>query len=104
MPNPGPDPVAVAAALVDGVDFVLVSLGGADVSPSRARAVTARARRNGTVLAVINGRWPTVDLQLNARVAGYTGVGKCWGHSGARTEELSRPLRPRRAQGRGQRP
>lgn len=44
IPDAGDDPAAVAAVLVDGVDVVLLSLGGADVPPSRARAVTARAR------------------------------------------------------------
>ncbi|MDH6285102.1 hypothetical protein [Prescottella agglutinans] len=64
----------MAAILVDGVDLVVMSLGGVDVPPSRARAVAARARRNGTVLVVTDGRWPTIDLHLDARVAGYTGL------------------------------
>ncbi|NKS56157.1 hypothetical protein GS504_01940 [Rhodococcus hoagii] len=69
-----PDPVAVAAILVDGLDLVVMSLGGIDVPLSRARAVAARARRNGTVLVVTEGRWPTVDLHLDARVASYAGL------------------------------
>lgn len=44
--------------LADGVDLVVLSLGGVDVPPSRARAVAARARKNGTILAVTDGRWP----------------------------------------------
>lgn len=72
--DPGPDPVAVAAILVDGIDLVLVSLAGADVPPSRARAVTARARRNGSVLVFSEGRWPATDMHLDARVAGYRGL------------------------------
>ncbi|OUS97452.1 hypothetical protein CA951_03155 [Rhodococcus sp. NCIMB 12038] len=72
--EPGPDPVAVAAVLVDGIDLILVSLAGADVPPSRARAVTARARRNGAVLAFTGGRWPATDVHLDARVAGYRGL------------------------------
>lgn len=73
--EPGPDAVAVAAVLVDGIDLVLLSLGGADVPPSRARSVDARVRRNGAVLIVTDGRWPSVDVQLDARVAGYRGLG-----------------------------
>ncbi|MGW9567010.1 hypothetical protein [Prescottella equi] len=72
--DPGPDPVAVAAVLVDGIDLVLFSLAGADVPPSRARAVTARARRNGAVLAFTEGWWPSTDLQLDARVTRYRGL------------------------------
>lgn len=70
----GPDAVAVAAVLVEGIDLVLVSLAGADVPPSRARAVTARARRHGAVLAFTEGRWPTTDVHLDARVVGYHGL------------------------------
>lgn len=72
--DPGPDPVAVAAVLADGIDFVLLSLAGADVPPSRARSVTARCRRNGTVLAFTDGRWPTADLHLHARLTSYHGL------------------------------
>jgi len=72
--DPGPDPVAVAAILADGIDLVLFSLAGADVPPSRARAVTARARRNEAVLAFTDGRWPSTDLQLDARVTRYRGL------------------------------
>lgn len=77
--HPGPDPVAIAAVVVDGIDLVLLSLGGIDVPPSRARSVAARVRRNGAVLIVTDGRWPTVDLQLDARVAGYHGLNAGFG-------------------------
>lgn len=74
VPDPGPDPIAVAAVLLDGIDLVVLSLGGANVPPSRARAVTARVRSSGAVLVVTDGSWPTVDLHLNAQVAGYRGI------------------------------
>lgn len=64
----------MAAVLADGIDFVLLSLAGADVPPSRARSVTARCRRNGTVPAFTDGRWPTADLHLDARLAAYHGL------------------------------
>ena len=73
IPDPGEDPIAVAAVLVDGIDLIVVRLGGRDASPSRVRAVTARARRVGAVLAV-DGRWPNVDVRLQAQVAGYHGL------------------------------
>ncbi|MBW4818656.1 hypothetical protein [Rhodococcus qingshengii] len=59
--------------LVDGIDLIVVSLGDRDTPPSRVRAVTARARRAGAVLAV-DGRWPHVDVRLQAQVAGYHGL------------------------------
>lgn len=77
--DPGSDPVAVAAVLADGIDFVLLSLAGADVPPSRARSVTARCRRNGTVLAFTGGRWPTADLHLDARITAYRGLDPGYG-------------------------
>ncbi|WP_137726175.1 hypothetical protein [Prescottella subtropica] len=70
----GPDPVTVAATLVEGIDLVVLDLGGADIPPTRARAVTARARQHGAVLAVTNGRWPAIDVHLDAQIAGYTRV------------------------------
>lgn len=75
VPDPGVDPLAVAAVLLDGLDLVVLSLGGVNIPPSRARAVAARARSNGAVLVVADGSWPAVDLSLDARVAGYRGIG-----------------------------
>ncbi|EUA52989.1 hypothetical protein I550_4621 [Mycobacterium intracellulare 1956] len=43
IPDPGTDPVEVAAVLVDGMDLVVLGLGGRRVPPTRARAVVARA-------------------------------------------------------------
>lgn len=74
IPDPGTDPVAIAAVLIEGIDLVVLDLAGADIPPSRARAVTARVRRHGTVLLVTGGRWPTVDLHLDARVSNYSGI------------------------------
>ncbi|WP_139281950.1 hypothetical protein [Rhodococcus zopfii] len=100
MPDPGPDPIAVAAVLVDGIDLVVLSLAGTDVPPSRARAVTARARRTGAVLVVTDGHWPTVDLHLDARVAGYRGLGAAGGRITGidlTVEVRARGQQPRRA-------
>jgi hypothetical protein len=74
--DPGPDPVEVAAVLVDGLDLVVFGLRGASVPPSRARAVTSRARSKGAVLVVTDGQWPGVDVRLEAEVAGYGGIGQ----------------------------
>ena len=43
IPDPGTDPVEVAAVLVDGMDLVVLGLGGRRVPQTRARAVLARA-------------------------------------------------------------
>ncbi|QSE88050.1 hypothetical protein JWS13_05175 (plasmid) [Rhodococcus pseudokoreensis] len=97
--DPGDDPIAIAAVLVDGLDLVLVSLGDRDISPSRVRAVTARVRRAGAVLAV-DGRWPNVDVRLRAEVAGYHGLAAGRGRVTGLdldVEAITRGHRPRRA-------
>jgi hypothetical protein len=77
IPDPGADPVEVAAVLMDGLDLVVLGLGGRSVSPSRARAVTARARQKGCTLLVTGGNWHGASARLDSRVCGYevTGAG-----------------------------
>ncbi|GAA4477947.1 hypothetical protein GCM10023094_21040 [Rhodococcus olei] len=75
IPDPGPDPVEVAAVLLDGLDLVVLGLAGAAVSPSRARAVVARARSKGSTLVVTGGRWSGAEIRLDAAVRGYDGLG-----------------------------
>lgn len=74
IPDPGPDPVEIAAVLLDGMDLVVVGLAGLSVSPSRARAVTARARSKGAALVVTDGRWDGAEVRLAAQVGHYRGV------------------------------
>lgn len=76
IPDPGPDPVEVAAVLLDGMDLVVLGLGGASVAQSRARAVVARARSKGSTLVVTDGHWDGADIRLNAQVCGYGGLGR----------------------------
>ena len=52
IPDPGADPLEVAAVLMDGMDLVVLGLGGRTVAPARARAVTARAQHRGCTLVV----------------------------------------------------
>lgn len=77
IPDPGADPVEVAAVLMDGMDLVVLGLGGRSVPAGRARAVTARARQKGCTLAVTDGDWPGASVRLDARVSGFdvTGAG-----------------------------
>ena len=57
IPDPGADPVEVAAVLMDGMDLVVLGLGGRSVPATRARAVVARARQKGCTLLVTGGDW-----------------------------------------------
>ncbi|MFT4199564.1 hypothetical protein [Gordonia sp. (in: high G+C Gram-positive bacteria)] len=69
--DPGADPLQIATILLDGMDLVVVNLRGASVPPSRAKVLAARARRNSSVLLVVDGRWPGAAAHLSARVSGY---------------------------------
>jgi hypothetical protein len=78
IPDPGTDPVEVAAVLIDGMDLVVLGLGGRRVPQTRARAVVARARNKGCTLLVTDGDWQGASTRLAARVCGYeiTGGGR----------------------------
>lgn len=78
IPEPGVDPVEVAAVLMDGMDLVVLGLGGRSVPATRARAVVARARQKGCTLLVTDGDWQGASARLEARVCGYeiTGHGR----------------------------
>ncbi len=75
IPDPGPDPVEVAAVLLDGLDLVMLALHGRSVPMSRARAVTARARQKGCTLLITDGDWQGASARLDARVCGYEMAG-----------------------------
>ncbi|SEH92196.1 hypothetical protein SAMN04489835_5730 [Mycolicibacterium rutilum] len=78
IPEPGADPVEVAAVLMDGMDMVVLGLAGRAVPATRARAVVARARQKGCTLLVTDGDWQGAATRLEARVSGYeiTGHGR----------------------------
>lgn len=78
IPEPGADPVEVAAVLMDGMDLVVLGLNGRTVPATRARSVVARARQKGCTLLVTGGDWQGASTRLEARVCGYeiTGAGR----------------------------
>jgi hypothetical protein len=71
IPDPGTDPVEVAAVLMDGMDLVVLALGGRSVPLTRTRAVVARARQKGCTLLVTDGDWQGASIRLEARVCAY---------------------------------
>ena len=66
-----PDIGLLAAVLIDGMDLVVLGLGGRRVPLTRARAVVARARLKGCTLLVTDGDWQGAPTRLEARVCGY---------------------------------
>ncbi len=71
IPDPGSDPVEVAAVLMDGMELVVLALGGRSVPQTRARAVVARAHQKGCTLLITDGDWQGASIRLEARVCGY---------------------------------
>ena len=104
IPDPGADPVEVAAVLMDGMDLVVLGLGGRSVPAGRARAVVARARQRGCTLLVTDGDWQGASARLEAKVCGYEVAGAGQSHpAGAPTPGCGRISRVRlamRARGR----
>lgn len=76
IPQPGEDPLAVLAVLLDGLDLVVFDLAGTSVPPSRSRALMARVRSHRSVLVVTGGYWVGSDLQLKSRPVAYGGLGR----------------------------
>lgn len=78
VPRPGPDAATVLAALVDGVDVVVVGEDAVLVDADR-RRVTARVRERGTVL-LSTAPWPGAQVVLQAEPVEWTGLGAGHGH------------------------
>src|SRR5690554_4055994 len=74
VPEPGPDAPGVVAALLDGMDVVLVGPRTGLTDADRRRLV-ARARERGSVL-VSTTPWPGAALVLGVRTLGWTGAGE----------------------------
>jgi len=92
VPRPGSDPAGVIAALLDGVDLVVVG-GTGQVLDADARRLSARARNRGSVLLPF-GRWPGAEVQLRCSGARWRGLGHGHGHLRERDVTVS-------AEGRG---
>jgi hypothetical protein len=100
IPAPGIDPVEIAAVLLDGMDLVVLGLGGCSVPAARTRTMAARARHRGCTLLVTGGDWQGVALRLDARVCGYETTSDIAGFgriSDVRLDVSARGRMPRRA-------
>ncbi len=72
---------------MDGMDLVVLGLGGRSVPATRARAVVARARQKGCTLLVTGGDWQGASARLEARVSGYEVTGGRSAHAGMRPDQ-----------------
>lgn len=72
VPDPGPDWPTVIAALIDGVDAVVVAVPG-QIAPTIANRLAARARQRGSVLMPF-GQWPGADVTLQVTASRWEGL------------------------------
>jgi hypothetical protein len=92
VPTPGDRWPVVAAALLDGMDFLLLGPPGR-VRPGDARRLVARAREQGAVLAVLEPPgcryWPEgPDLRLSVADIQWEGLGCGYGYLRSRRLEV----------------
>ncbi len=73
VPNPGPEWPTVVAALIDGVDVVVVAVPG-QISAGVASRLVARARQRGCVLVPFGG-WDGADVSLQVVRGEWEGLG-----------------------------
>lgn len=73
VPAPGPDGPTVVAALLDGVDVVVV--GDVALTDADRRRLSARARERDAVL-VSTTPWPGAHVTLTAEIAHWEGLGR----------------------------
>jgi hypothetical protein len=93
VPYPGADLVAVSAALLDGLDLVVVA--GRGLRADDRKRLAARARQRGAVLLAL-GPWPGADVELTCEQGRWRGVGAEKGDVGRlRTRRVCVRLRGR---------
>lgn len=84
VPKPGGELVSVVAALLDGMDLVVVGAAGLGRLGRRgnelAKRLSARARHRGAVLIAAGGVWPGTDLELCCTEMHWLGLGDGHGY------------------------
>ena len=90
VPFPGTKWPVVTAALLEGLDIVVLRPPGGAVGQPAARKLEARARERGAVLVVIGGGWPgAVDIRLAVVAARWRGIEDGHGHLWGREVEVA---------------
>lgn len=89
VPRPGAQWPVVVAALLDGVDLLLLNP-PSRIRPADARRLAARVRERGVVLMLLGGEgWPEpADLRLTVARSEWVGLGTGYGHLRARRGEV----------------
>ena len=89
VPHPGEQWRAVAAAMIDGVDLILLRA-PRGAKAADARRLAAKARERGAVLVPFGDGWPEgADLRLSVAGNGWQGLGEGHGYLQARRVEVT---------------
>ncbi|ROS74348.1 hypothetical protein [Cellulomonas sp. PhB143] len=88
VPAPGPDAAAAAAALIDGMDVVVLGPQAALADADR-RRLSARARERGSLLVSV-APWPGAHVVLTAGAGRWTGLDHGAGWLRSRTLPVER--------------
>ena len=73
VPNAGDSPLDIAAILAEGVDLITGRL--PEVTMTRARPLDARLRSHDTTMLLVDGNWPSTQLQIRSELADLGGLG-----------------------------
>lgn len=81
VPDPGVQAGQVLAALVDGIDLIVVGpeLKESNLRPAAQRQISARVKERGVVL-ISTRSWPGAKHNLQAEVLGWRGLGRGFGY------------------------
>lgn len=81
VPHPGQQVGQVLAALVDGIDVVVVGpqLDRGQLRPAIQRKISARVKERGAVLISLQ-KWSGAEYSLQTQVASWQGLGQGYGH------------------------
>lgn len=73
IPDAGDSPLDIAAVLIEGVDLVTGYL--PRTTMTRARPIDSRLRSHNSALLLIDGYWPSIQLQIHSELAQVAGLG-----------------------------
>lgn len=75
IPDPGPQPLNVAAVLCEGLDLVVYHGAETTLSPTRARPLLGKLRRGTAALIMVGTGVPSPAVTVDARITNYLGIG-----------------------------
>ncbi len=76
IPQPGDDPWAVISTLFEGMDLIIYHGPPSQLSPARARPVTAHMRTGRAALITVGPRLPGTELRIEGKIMAYRGIGR----------------------------